>query len=126
MGNDLSFRRLVNRLKRELFPLLERKVYNENIRSVVLKKDGKPIMYLVYDKDEKIPLWYLQRQGEIEGCENLLEMEHLPNEEVKITSNFWTCACDHYFIHHKVQMKCPICKLSVPDDTKALNVLKGT
>jgi hypothetical protein len=126
MLDELSFRRMVNRLKRELFPFLERKVYNEKVASLKIMKEGKPVMYLIYDKSEHIPWWYLEQLGEIVECKNLLDEKTLPVEEVKITSNYWTCECENYFIHHKVQMECPICKFTVAEDTKILNILKGT
>lgn len=126
MKDELSFKRMIKRLKQELFPFLERKVYREQVASLCVSRKGKPVMYLVYDRAEKIPWWYLEQQGTITECKNLLDANTLPNEEVKITSSYWTCECENYFIHHKVQMKCPICKLTVADDTKALNIMKGT
>lgn len=80
-------------------------------------------MFLVYDKDDQVPWWVLNRKGVVLPYGNILDLAELPNEEVKITDSFWTCGCDSYFIHHKVQTTCPICKLSVSEDTKILRIL---
>jgi rubrerythrin len=124
--DEFSLRRMLKSLKRDLFPALERKVYRENIKSAVLRKEGKAQSYLVYDTNDSIKWWYLEQKGaKAFACENILDMAELPAQEIRITDTFWTCSCNHYFIHHKVQAKCPICKLTVEGDTKILNVLKG-
>ena len=125
MYDMLGAKRLMNRLKRELFPALERKIYQKNIKSVVVKKDEIPVIYLVYDKNDKIPWWSIERKGKVFPCKNILDMGKLPTEEIKITSSFWTCQCTDHFIHHKAQAKCPICKLEIWEDTQTLNVIKG-
>lgn len=120
MTDMLGIRRFVNRLKKDLFPSLERKVYNENIKSAVIKSNGETVMFVLYDSRENIPWWWFSRKGTAFPCENILNMKELPEEEVVITTSFWTCLCDHHFIHHKVQAECPICKYTVSDDTRIL------
>ena len=123
---DLGAKRLMKIIKRDLFPALERKIYRENIKSVVIRKNGENVMYLVYDKDDDVKWWYLEKFGKPFPCDSILDMLNLPEKEVKITSSFWTCECDHYFIHHKAQSKCPIYKLQVSEDTGVLSTLKGS
>ena len=123
MDDILGFRRLVKKLKRDLFPALSRKVYQENIKSAVVKKDGADVMFLVYDKNDQVPWWVLNRKGIVLPCDNILDRVHLPTEAVVITNSFWTCECISYFIHHKVETTCPMCKLHVSEDTKILNTL---
>jgi hypothetical protein len=116
----------MKKLKRDLFPSLERKVYHEDIRSVAVLKNEKVIWYVIYDKRNEPKWWHIEAQDLTRfECGNLLDRADLPKEEVKITSDFWTCSCAKHFIHHKVQMTCPICKLTVSDDTQILNVMRG-
>lgn len=125
--DDLKVRGLINRLKKELLPALERKIYRENIEFVTFKKEEKVAFHLVYDKNDSIKWWFFEHGGYTKHpCRNLLEMEHLPKEEVRLTSSFWTCECESYFIHHMAQEKCPICRCHRTHDTELLRTLKGT
>ena len=122
--SDISGRAVLERIQRDLLPALERKIYRENIKSImVVKKDGTVAAYFVYDKDQDIKWWFLERLGKIEPCNNVLDMKNLPLEEVYTTDFFWTCECEHYFIHHMVQERCPICKLNRTEDTQLLRTI---
>lgn len=125
--DDITNRKNMDRLRKDLLPAIARKIYRENIKSVVVKNNkGEVLRYFVYDKTQTLPWWYIERGGKAEPCGNLLEMKALPIEEVKISEYFWTCECPHYFIHHMAQEKCPICKVSRIDNTNILRTTKGS
>lgn len=38
-----------------------------------------------------------------------------PNHEIELTGDFWDCACDTHFIHHRTLADCPLCETQGED-----------
>jgi len=122
----LNFRRFVKLLKRDLFPALARKTFYENIESLSVLKGKEIVFYVVYDNRNPPLYWQFTARGyHVEKCGNILMGPKLPEEEIRVTSDFWTCQCSVHYIHHRTETKCPICKLHVSEDTEILPSLKG-
>ena len=122
---SLYWLRKIKALKRDLFPALERKSYLD-IRSARIYRDNRTLFYVVYDVNNPPRWWgFTSGGGSVEKIGNILDRPELPGVEIKITEDFWTCECSVHFIHHKAQSRCPICKLTVGEDTEYLRIVKG-
>lgn len=129
-SKDMDF--MIDQIKKYLTKAIARKVYHKNLRSVsVYDRSGRTLFHFIYDVSygADVKWWYFEQRGWIvQERSNLAAVDELPVEPVYLTSEFWTCDCMEYFIHHKTLFTCPICKRTVADHDQCLETptyLKG-